>query len=172
MAGAGSGGFPRDDKRAARLARHARRAFVLFAALAGTAFAASDLADLGAARSAAHAAEGQPAVVVLWTPGCLACRKSLAELERFTAIAAQDGVAVRTLVPAAQYADARRLLAERGISLHVAAADDQLDTPSRRLLLDSALAYAIDREGRVVATRGGLLAVRVLEGLAHAAKSQ
>ncbi|MBD5801450.1 hypothetical protein AZOA_08640 [Azoarcus sp. Aa7] len=33
------------------------------------------------------------------------------------------------------------------------------------------LAYAaVDREGRIVASRGGLLGVWVLEGLAHAAK--
>lgn len=131
---------------------------------------AVDLAALSAAPAAVQLAAGSPAVVVLWTPGCLACRKSLAEIERFVAIAAKDGVAVRTLVPADTFDEARALLARRGLTLSVVADDNRLDAATQRILRDSALAYAVDREGKIVATRGGLLGVWVLEGLAHAAK--
>lgn len=131
---------------------------------------AADLAALSAAPAAVQHAAGSPAVVVLWTPGCLACRKSLAEIERFVAIAAQDGVVVRTLVPADVFDEARTLVAQRGLTLPVAADENRLDAATLRILRDSALAYAIDRDGKIVATRGGLLGVWVLEGLAHAAK--
>ncbi|WP_246265464.1 TlpA family protein disulfide reductase [Aromatoleum diolicum] len=131
---------------------------------------AADLAGLSAAPVAVQLAEGSPAVVVLWTPGCMTCRKSLAEIERFVAIAAKDGVAVRTVVPAGVYDDARAMLARRGLSLPVVADENRLDASTLRILLDSPLAYAVDRDGKIVATRGGLLGVRVLEGLANAAQ--
>lgn len=131
---------------------------------------AADLAALSAAPVAVQAAAGNPSVVVLWTPGCLACRKSLSEIERFVAIAAKDGVAVRTIVPAQVFDEARTLVAQRGLTLPVAAEENRLDAATLRILRDSALAYAVDRNGRIVATRGGLLGVWVLEGLAHAAK--
>ncbi|NMF87991.1 hypothetical protein [Aromatoleum petrolei] len=143
---------------------------LLLALVAAAPARAVDLAALSAAPVAVRLAAGSPAVVVLWTPGCLACRKSLAEIERFVAIAARDGVAVRTLVPADAFDEARALLAQRGLTLSVVADEHRLDAATLRILRDSALAYAVDRDGTIVATRGGLLGVWVLEGLANAAK--
>lgn len=140
------------------------------ALVAGMPARAADLAALSAAPVAVQLAAGSPAVVVLWTPGCMACRKSLAEIERFVAMAAKDGVAVRTVVPAGVYDDARAMLAQRGLTLSVVTDENRLDPLTLRILLDNPLAYAVDRDGTIVATRGGLLGVWVLEGLAHAAK--
>nr|WP_198149673.1 redoxin domain-containing protein [Azoarcus sp. CIB] len=131
---------------------------------------AADLAALSAAPVAVQLAAGSPAVVVLWTPGCMACRKSLGEIDRFVAMAAKDGVAVRTIVPAGVYDDAREMLVRRGLTLSVVADENRLDATTQRILLDNPLAYAVDRDGKIAATRGGLLGVFVLEGLAHAAK--
>lgn len=129
-----------------------------------------DLATLSAAPVALRAAENAPSVVVFWTPGCLACRKSLAELERFNQAAAAEGVALRTLVPPDEYEAARWMLADRGIVMHVGIADDSLDTETRRMLFDTPLAYAVSRDGRIAAARGGLLRLGLLEGLGKAAK--
>ena len=76
----------------------------------------------------------------------------------------------RTIVPAGVYDDAREMLARRGLTLSVVADENRLDATTQRILLDNPLAYAVDRDGRIAATRGGLLGVFVLEGLAHAAK--
>ncbi|NMG31249.1 hypothetical protein [Aromatoleum evansii] len=142
-------------------------ALALFAAASAR---AEDLAALSAAPAAVSAADTRPAVVVLWTPGCLACRKSLGELERFAAGATREGVVLRTLVPADEYEAARWMLADRGIVLHLAVVEDVLDAPTRRLLFDTPLAYAIDRDGKVAAARGGLLRLRLLEELGKAAQ--
>lgn len=155
----------------ARARRLVRPALALALALVAAAPArAADLAALSAAPVAVQLAAGSPAVVVLWTPGCMACRKSLAEIERFVAMAAKDGVAVRTVVPAGVYDDARAMLAQRGLTLSVVTDENRLDPLTLRILLDNPLAYAVDRDGKIVATRGGLLGVWVLEGLAYAAK--
>lgn len=151
-----------------RLHRDLRaRAFALGLLAAAPALAA-DLSALAAAPLAVELGAGRPALVVLWSPGCMACRKSLAEIERFIPMAAQDGITVRTVVPDAVFDDAREMLARRKLTLPVVADGDRLDTPTLRILLDSPLAYAVDRDGRIVAARGGLLGVQVLKGLAAA----
>lgn len=107
-------------------------------------------------------------MVILWTPGCMVCRKSLPEIERFIPMAAQHGVTVLTLVPDADFDASRELLARRKLTLPVVSAGDRLDGATRRILLDSPLAYAVDRDGRIAAARGGLLGMQVLKGLAAA----
>ena len=146
----------------------------LLALVYGTALPATgaDLLGLSAAPLAVELAAGSPALVVLWTPGCMACRKSLAEIDRFIMMAAQQGVVVRSMVPASALDDARALLARRGLTLPVVAADERLDAATLRMLLDTPLAYAVDRNGQIAAARGGLLGVWVLEGLAEAARGR
>lgn len=63
------------------------------------------------------------------------------------------------------------MLAWRALGFAVAADDKRLDAATLRILNDNALAYAVDRDGRIVGARGGPLGVRVLEGLAAAVKA-
>lgn len=154
-----------------RLARDLRARTVALALFASSPALAADLAALSAAPLAVELGAGSPALVILWTPGCMACRKSLAEIERFIPMAAQQGVTVRTLVPHADFDASRELLARRKLVLPVVADGDRLDGATRRILLDSPLAYAVDRSGRIAAARGGLLGVRGLEALANAARA-
>jgi hypothetical protein len=135
-------------------------------ALSGPASAGSALSTLAAADVAMAAAEGGPAVVVMWRPGCLACRKSLGEIERFGAGATRKGVTVRTVVPDDAYDEARELVSKRGLTLAVERDGARLDAESRRILLDYPIAYAVDRRGAIVGARAGLLGAWVLEELA------
>ncbi|WP_332671804.1 hypothetical protein [Aromatoleum sp.] len=132
----------------------------------GLAAAAPPLAELSAAGVAARIARKRPAIVVLWTPDCLACRKSLAEVERFAAGRGSNGIPVRTVVPAAAYDDARELVATRGLALEVESAAGELDTVSHRVLLDKPVAYAFGRGGEIKGAHAGLLGAWILEDLA------
>lgn len=154
-----------------RLVRDLRGSAVALAVFAASPALAADLAALSAAPIAVELGAGSPALVILWTPGCMACRKSLAEIERFIPMAAQHGVTVLTLVPDADFDASSELLARRKLTLPVASAGDRLDGATRRILLDSPLAYAVDRDGRIAAARGGLLGVKGLEALANAARA-
>lgn len=135
-------------------------------ALHGPASAGSSLFSLEAADVAVSAAQGGPAIVVMWTPGCLACRKSLGEIERFGAEATRMGVTVRTVVPDDAYDEARDLVSKRGLALGVERDGGRLDAESRRILLDHPIAYAVDRRGAVAGARAGLLGSWLLEELA------
>lgn len=131
----------------------------------GQAAAPPPLAELSAAEVAARVARDRPAIVVLWTPDCLACRKSLTEIERFAAGPAAKGIPVRTVVPAAAYDAARELVATRGLALKVESAAGELDAVSRRVLLDKPVAYAFARNGEIKGAHSGLLGAWILEDL-------
>lgn len=120
-------------------------------------------------RVAAAAAPTRPAIVVLWVPDCLACRKSLPEIERFAAGAAAVGVAVTTVVPIATYDEARGLLARRAPALRVESDAGLLPPADARALLDRPVAFAVDGHGQVVGTHAGLLGAWVLDALARRA---
>ncbi len=132
----------------------------------GSAVAAPTLGELSAAAVAREVGRDGPAIVVLWSPDCLACRKSLAEIERFGTKVAGEGPAVRTVVPQDEHDEARELLSKRGLTIPVAPDADRLDAASRRILLDQPIAYAVDRKGEIVGARAGLLGAWVLDELA------
>lgn len=149
----------------ARIARLlGRGCLVAVAAIAPA--AAATLAEMSAAEVAGRVAQNERTIVVLWSPDCLACRKSLAEIERFAASAASKGIFVKTVVPAASYEEARELVATRGLALEVRSAAGELDAASRRVLLDKPVTYAFGPGGEVRGARAGLLGAWTLEDLA------
>jgi thiol-disulfide isomerase/thioredoxin len=150
----------------ARFQKLIRCCLVAAFALSGPASAGSALSALAATDVAISAARGGPAIVVIWSPGCLACRKSLGEIERFGAAAPRKGVTVRTVVPGDAYDEARELVSKRGLTLDVEPDGGRLDAESRRILLDHPIAYAVDGRGGIVGARAGLLGAWVLEELA------
>lgn len=138
--------------------------------MAGWANAGPPLTALSAADVAVNAARGGPAVVVVWSPDCLACRKSLAEIARFRERAMRDGIVVRTVVSDDVREEAQAMVSKRELALSVEADAGGLDAASRRVLLDRPIAYAIDRRGEVVGVRAGLLGAWGLDELAALAR--
>lgn len=132
----------------------------------GAVRAAPTMVGLSAADVASRAARGAPAIVVFWAPDCLACRKSLGEIERFGISAAERGISVRTIVPGDVHEEAQAMVSSRGLALSVEPDAGSLDVATRRILLDRPLAYAVTREGDVAGARAGLLGAWALEELA------